>query len=499
MPKLILTHSNQVHQLLVTVSRHLYVQKNGLLKYQEKPLDVNLSTLKKSRREHLVYYILRDAFSGTFFLEITTSHAMIPLVDFLYCAWKKGQDKYIWGMPEEITVPKGLAAKELQEGLDRLGVQMIFPSSGFAAGVRVVRDIEDNLLFMMREVVDYRPHVLNIRCKAGLYRYLLRLSNWDRDSKYDMWLGALPDQGVCDVADRETFMSNFKEASDPISDVLWLKTKQEKQLKTPIWEKDTWPPFDEKQFYRADGLLCDIYDIPNRNLRIKYAWDALEISPYCTDAYNLLAGESELLEERICFYEKAVQAGRMSLGEEFIRENAGHFWMDIDTRPYMRALRGYADSLRAAGVRDRAIEIYWELLRLNPEDNQGNRYALSACLLEDGRDNEMRLMMARHGDERTCFICYDKALWTFRFTGGGNERSNEMLREALATNEYVPAYLLGEKLVPWGKPNYYGWGDENEAIIYASNSRKAWMQTPEALEWLKKMIAAGDPPPTKRP
>lgn len=492
MAKWDLTYSNQRHQLLVSVSRHLYVQKNGLLKYQEKPLNINFSALKKSRKEHLVYYILRDAFSGTFFLEITTSHTMMPLVEFLYCAWEKRPGKYIWGLPESLSVPKGLAAEELLNGLVDLGVQVIHPSSGFAAGVRVVRDIEDNLLFMMREVVDHRPHVLNVRCKEKLYRYLLSLKYRKSDNKYEIWLGALPKQGMRYVPDRETFMSSFQEASRPISGVLWLKTEQAKKLKTPTWEKDIWPPYDEEQYYRADGLLCDVYDVPDRNLRIKYAWDALEISPYCTDAYNMLAGESESLEERTYFYEKAVRAGRMSLGEEFIRENAEHFWMDIDTRPYMRALRGYADTLRETGVRDRAIGIYWELLRLNPEDNQGNRYALSACLLEDGRDDEMRLMMARYGDERTCFVCYDKALWTFRFTGGANERSNEMLKEALATNEYVPTYLLEEKFIPWEKPKYYGWGDEAEAIIYASNSGRAWMQTAGALEWLKEMSATGD-------
>lgn len=71
-----LEHSNQLHQLLVSVSRHLYVRKNGILKYQEKPLDIDLPALGKSRREHLVYYIMRDALSGTFFLEIARQRAL---------------------------------------------------------------------------------------------------------------------------------------------------------------------------------------------------------------------------------------------------------------------------------------------------------------------------------------------------------------------------------------------------------------------------------------
>lgn len=104
-----------------------------------------------------------------------------------------------------------------------------------------------------------------------------------------------------------------------------------------------------------------------------------------------------------------------------------------------------------------------------------------------GRDDMMRLLMARYGDEKSCFISYDKALWTFRVTGGANERSNETLMEAFGVNEHVPAFLLGEQSIPFRLPDYYGLGNEDEASIYVSNSRRAWEQTPGALEWLKDM------------
>ncbi len=112
MIKWTLAHSNQLHQLLVSVSRHLYVKKNGLLKYQEKPLDINLSTLKKSRREHLVYYVLRDALTGTFFLEITTSRTMIPLAEFLYRAWEQIRVSISGGCPTVFRCPRGWLSRD---------------------------------------------------------------------------------------------------------------------------------------------------------------------------------------------------------------------------------------------------------------------------------------------------------------------------------------------------------------------------------------------------
>ncbi len=483
-----LVFANQQHQLLVAVSKHFYVQKNGLLKYQEKPLEISLATVKKSRKEHLVYYIMRDAYSGTFFIEITTSQTMLPLAEFLYLAWERKQGKYLWGLPASLSVPQGLVAKELVEGLERLGVRLFLPSSGFAAGVRILRDIEDRLFFLMEKIVDQRPHVINERYKEKLYSYLVGYNFGEKYDKFTKWLNALPGQGAREVPDRATFMSNFRELKEPLSGVIWLKTAEQKPRRTPAWEKEPWPPFDRARYDRADRLVGDACDIPERDKCLRRAWEALEISPYCVDAYNLLAEESEILEEKMQFCEKAVRAGRMVLGEEFIREKEGHFWLILETRPYMRALRGYADCLWEAGLREKAIEIYWELLRLNPNDNQGNRYVLSSCLLESGRDEEMRRLMARYGDEKTCFIAYDKALWTFRVTGGVKERSDSMLREALETNRHVPAYLLGEKFIPWRLPDYYGWGSEEEAIIYAAGSRKAWQQTPGASEWLQEFV-----------
>ena len=64
------------------------------------------------------------------------------------------------------------------------------------------------------------------------------------------------------------------------------------------------------------------------------ACEALELSPYCTGAYNLLAEESDCLEEKTALYRRGVRAGELSLGELFFKKNAGHFWSIMETRPY---------------------------------------------------------------------------------------------------------------------------------------------------------------------
>lgn len=52
-------------------------------------------------------------------------------------------------------------------------------------------------------------------------------------------------------------------------------------------------------------------------------------------------------------------------------------WGDMDNRAYMRAIQYRADLYADDGEKEKAIELYRLLLRLNPNDNQGVRYTLA--------------------------------------------------------------------------------------------------------------------------
>ena len=67
------------------------------------------------------------------------------------------------------------------------------------------------------------------------------------------------------------------------------------------------------------------------------------------------------------------------------------FWGDMDNRAYMRAVQYRADPYADKGEKEKAIELYRLLLRLNPNDNQGVRYTLSGVYAGIGGEkiNEM--------------------------------------------------------------------------------------------------------------
>lgn len=56
--------SNHVHQLVVSISKHLYLLKNKEIKYQKKFFNINLKNYSKSTKSHLVRCIIEDYFSG---------------------------------------------------------------------------------------------------------------------------------------------------------------------------------------------------------------------------------------------------------------------------------------------------------------------------------------------------------------------------------------------------------------------------------------------------
>lgn len=141
------------------------------------------------------------------------------------------------------------------------------------------------------------------------------------------------------------------------------------------------------------------------------------------------------------------------------------------------------------GARDQAIDHLRSMLKLNPNDNQGNRYVLAANLVEAERDEDLATLLAKYSEDGAAAWTWTAALAAFRRAGDG-EASRKLLAEALASNVFVLPYLLNERQLPKQMPPYIGLGDENEAIYYVSEFRRGWTLTPNAIDWLRAQAAA---------
>jgi tetratricopeptide (TPR) repeat protein len=245
------------------------------------------------------------------------------------------------------------------------------------------------------------------------------------------------------------------------------------------------PLINDPKLEHAQELMYEAFESGNLVQRIRLAHKALSISPNCADAWVLLAEEeADTLGRRLEYYRRGVEAGERALGRDLFAEVEGHFWSVLETRPYMRARFGVVTALLELNRTDEAIAECREMLRLNPNDNQGVRYILLNTLMNAGHDDEARELIRQYEDEASPYWTYTSALLTFR-AGGKSKQADKLLRQALKFNKHVPDYLTGRKRIPAQSPDYVEFGGEDEAIEYARAYLNHWRRTPGALEWLK--------------
>ena len=166
-------------------------------------------------------------------------------------------------------------------------------------------------------------------------------------------------------------------------------------------------------------------------------------------------------------YAEGVTAGERALGAHTFAREDGHFWDRVDTRPYMRARCALAQTLEALGRRDEALDHYRDLLRLNPNDNQGVRDLMLPLLVVSGRDDEALALVDQFADDPSAVWRYGRALVTYRREGESTAAATR-LREALRSNRRVAKYLLGAAPFPAQDPETYAFGSEEEAVILSS-------------------------------
>lgn len=78
---------------------------------------------------------------------------------------------------------------------------------------------------------------------------------------------------------------------------------------------------------------------------------------------------------------------------------------------------GLADCLRMLGQREAAVAQCEEMLRLNPNDNQGIRHTLASRFLDMDDDQRLGQLLSADPDDGMADFTYTRALWSFRRQG----------------------------------------------------------------------------------
>ncbi len=274
------------------------------------------------------------------------------------------------------------------------------------------------------------------------------------------------------------------ELSDPFSSGLPDRRAMEGVMRQLLAEQ-IGEELDDSPLARAQQLIYEAFDVGDPEQKIQMAQQALAISADCADAYVLLGEYADSPQAALEMYEQGVAAGRRALGEQAFEELKGHFWGCLETRPYMRARLALANVLLHFGEREQAAAHLQEMLRLNPDDNQGVRYVLLGVLIELDRDDAAAALINEYEEDCSAEWSYGSALLAFR-RKGDTPAARKLLAEATKANPHVPLYLAGFKSIPTRQPEYISPGEPSEAQSYAAAHLRCWKGTPGAVPWLRK-------------
>jgi tetratricopeptide (TPR) repeat protein len=213
--------------------------------------------------------------------------------------------------------------------------------------------------------------------------------------------------------------------------------------------------------------------------RVVLARRAIEISRDYADAYVLLAEASGSPQEQSTLYASGVEAGRRALGDRFFTDPPEHAWGRVDARPAMRAMLGLAHAQAELGQIDEAIANYRELLRINPDDNQGIRFLLLPMLVVSDHDSEANELIAEYADEEALWL-YARALLAFRAEGDATG-PRTIVRRAIRQAPHIAELLLGADTIDVLVSRQ----EEEDAFFFADVLAPAWSATTGAMHWLE--------------
>lgn len=275
-------------------------------------------------------------------------------------------------------------------------------------------------------------------------------------------------------------------------------TAQQRNIEAALRQLTSNKGLEDTPLQQAQRLIEQAYVPGNTIPVLELAQQALAICPDCADAYVLMAEQTPNHLEKVKLYGEGVHAGSRALGPAFFGTEQGRFWMILETRPYMRARQGLALALWQVARHKESVDHLQDLLKLNPLDNQGNRYHLAQWLLFLDRDTEVRQLLESYPEEASCIWAYTSALLIFRAEGDtiAARRSLKLARKA---NPHVPDFIRGNKEFPQRPPQSYRLGDSQEAIYYAQNFLFGWKFTEGAISWLRQESLGKSRKPTQPP
>jgi tetratricopeptide (TPR) repeat protein len=243
---------------------------------------------------------------------------------------------------------------------------------------------------------------------------------------------------------------------------------------------------------QAQDIVWEAWDAEDSAERIALAHRALKIDPDCSDAYNVLGCEESDPDKKREYFKKTIDVFKKHHNKKYFDETTGYFWGELETRPFMRGLQEYGICLWKDGKEQEAIETYREMLKLNPNDNQGIRFILINWFIIAGDFQDAHQLVSQHGEFMASMSF--AALLLGIIEKENKKKIQKRYAQAVEKNPFIVPFLLKKKKLPKTMPEHYGMGSKEEAVIYMTDEygNTAWEKYPDALKVLTELAKGNE-------
>ena len=218
----------------------------------------------------------------------------------------------------------------------------------------------------------------------------------------------------------------------------------------------------------------------------------LERSPEHIDIMQALAqvlNHTGRTKQAGALWTKAVDLGRSAFPPRAFKVGRDLLeWAWLENRPFLRCLRDLMyHSHFDLGETDKALDLAYELLALNPRDNQGIRASAMSWLLAADRDVEAVDLAERYPDDLFPETTYGHALALYRL--GRTPEADEAVKAAIDNLPAVAVELLKDthRAPRDAHPGYESVGGADQAYNYWEADGHPWESSGGALDWLRRV------------
>ena len=233
----------------------------------------------------------------------------------------------------------------------------------------------------------------------------------------------------------------------------------------------------------------------NEQEALRLARKALKLEPDNLDVeWFLIQREVKEPEDMVRRIELALERGKASLEKQgFFDDSAGEFWQLLETRPYMRLRDQYVVMLMAVGRLRMAAREAEDMIRLNTDDNLGERFTLMHlyAALEEAESAETLLKKFSEHDEGSVLL----PLTLLYYKLGDMDKAEKTLRRLTKVNKETRTFLRDmesgqyeRKISKIRERGGYAPFTEEELIMMYDENEEVYNSAPLFFRWMLKTL-----------